>query len=707
VLLSEIEANPPGMDDNRYEYVELAGTPNLSLTNDYFVTFDGSAGTTGVADLVVNLTGYSLGSTGLLVIQSSATAGHAVPTCVTLLSDPTFFTQSGGFVNGTLSFYLFNSPNAFVAGTDYDTNDDGVLDHLPTGAVALDNVAIPDTNNKTDLVYGGVTVTEITSQNRGTADAVTRFPGNLSNASAAWYGGELVDTNNVDSQLQYDPTRESANEPAGAYLTPGSFNYQRSSPAVTITSGNTVYDGVAYAPTASVTGSTGTDPTAPLSYTFYSGTGTGGSILTGAPAAAGTYTAVASFAGDSEYLAATSAAVTFRITTAAPTVSVADASGAYSGAAFAAVAKVAGVVSGVDTTPANSLGGVTPSVIYYNGSTATGAALGAAPSVAGTYTVQADFAGSANYSAGSSTAVTFTISPTTVLPAWLSASSAGNATWGGQFLNVTGPVSIISNPGASEPYIVASTAAASVRCSPASNSTEIDVGGIALSNGASMAITTDQCALVVGTVSQGGPVSFSIDNLSGLDLRDNDLIVHGGNLPLINSALTRGTTATSGIFSSVGNASIAHLTSLGRINNSSESGSPYTSLDNVPLASTDILVRYTYYGDANLSGKVDGSDYSLIDNGFLKHLTGWYNGDFNYDGVVDGSDYTLIDNTFNQQGASLAASIAVPAARLAKTNRLTAITTSPFATLPIFPSKANPQDHSLIIRHSVASEIFG
>ena len=81
----------------------------------------------------------------------------------------------------------------------------------------------------------------------------------------------------------------------------------------------------------------------------------------------------------------------------------------------------------------------------------------------------------------------------------------------------------------------------------------------------------------------------------------------------------------------------------------------------------DILVKYTYYGDANLDGKVDASDYSRIDNGYLNHLTGWSNGDFNYDGVINGSDYTLIDNAFNMQGASLAAQIS-PAA-LAKSKQ--------------------------------------
>ena len=66
----------------------------------------------------------------------------------------------------------------------------------------------------------------------------------------------------------------------------------------------------------------------------------------------------------------------------------------------------------------------------------------------------------------------------------------------------------------------------------------------------------------------------------------------------------------------------------------------------------DVLVKYTYYGDADLNGSVNGADYAQIDHGFGAHLTGWSNGDFNYDGVVDGSDYSLIDNTFNQLAAT-------------------------------------------------------
>jgi hypothetical protein len=89
------------------------------------------------------------------------------------------------------------------------------------------------------------------------------------------------------------------------------------------------------------------------------------------------------------------------------------------------------------------------------------------------------------------------------------------------------------------------------------------------------------------------------------------------------------------------------------------------TFDGATPAVGDLLVKLTYYGDTNLDGVVDGSDYTRIDNGSLNHLTGWSNGDFNYDGVVNGSDYTLIDNAFNMQGASLTSEIAAPTAQVA------------------------------------------
>jgi hypothetical protein len=67
----------------------------------------------------------------------------------------------------------------------------------------------------------------------------------------------------------------------------------------------------------------------------------------------------------------------------------------------------------------------------------------------------------------------------------------------------------------------------------------------------------------------------------------------------------------------------------------------------------DVLVGYTYTGDANLSGFIDGDDYFRIDRNFNKSgsVFGYANGDFNYDGAINADDYFIIDANIGLQGA--------------------------------------------------------
>jgi hypothetical protein len=133
---------------------------------------------------------------------------------------------------------------------------------------------------------------------------------------------------------------------------------------------------------------------------------------------------------------------------------------------------------------------------------------------------------------------------------------------------------------------------------------------------------------------------------------------------------------TGGITSSLAAADTSHLTALGVVQNNQggtplfypASGSTAASLfSGYAPGASDILVKYTYFGDANLDGKLDGSDYSLIDAGYSAgNVTGWYNGDFNYDGVVDGSDYALADNAFNNQGGQITTPTALVASATAQ-----------------------------------------
>lgn len=99
---------------------------------------------------------------------------------------------------------------------------------------------------------------------------------------------------------------------------------------------------------------------------------------------------------------------------------------------------------------------------------------------------------------------------------------------------------------------------------------------------------------------------------------------------------------------------------LGVFINESDINSPnytlplYTTFFGVTVGAYDVLLRYTYEGDVDLSGTVDGTDYSFIDNGFNNNLTGYTNGDFDYQGgTPDGGDYSLIDNAANNQNVAI------------------------------------------------------
>ncbi len=153
-------------------------------------------------------------------------------------------------------------------------------------------------------------------------------------------------------------------------------------------------------------------------------------------------------------------------------------------------------------------------------------------------------------------------------------------------------------------------------------------------------------------------ITSSLSDSGLVDIGNNDMILHGGSASAVAGLIASGYHGggwggSTGITSS--SAAATTNTAIGYELNSNGSGALVGTFDGQPVTSTDVLVKYTYFGDANLDGVVNGSDYTLIDNGFNNSLTGWHNGDFNYDGVVNGDDYTLIDNAFNTQGASLAA----------------------------------------------------
>ncbi|MGC4003367.1 MAG: autotransporter-associated beta strand repeat-containing protein [Pirellulales bacterium] len=68
-----------------------------------------------------------------------------------------------------------------------------------------------------------------------------------------------------------------------------------------------------------------------------------------------------------------------------------------------------------------------------------------------------------------------------------------------------------------------------------------------------------------------------------------------------------------------------------------------------------VLVKYTYLGDANLDGLVNGDDFFMFQFGYsgAAPYTGWAFGDFDYNGTIDGDDFFLFQLGYSQGGPQM------------------------------------------------------
>ena len=208
---------------------------------------------------------------------------------------------------------------------------------------------------------------------------------------------------------------------------------------------------------------------------------------------------------------------------------------------------------------------------------------------------------------------------------------------------------------------------------------------------ASPSIQSNRTLLTVNTISiAGAPGAWT----GQLDLGSNDLDVQSTPIGNVNSLVQSGLNYAGGanwtgygITSSAAASDPTHTKALGAIVSGTLFGT--TTFDGINPAAADVLVKYTYFGDANLDGRVDGSDYALIDGGYANAstATGWINGDFNYDGQTDGSDYALIDNAFNNQTATLSPNALVAESTAVAASVRSSAVAGPVITAPVSLTK--------------------
>jgi len=256
------------------------------------------------------------------------------------------------------------------------------------------------------------------------------------------------------------------------------------------------------------------------------------------------------------------------------------------------------------------------------------------------------------------------VSVTVNVPTWLGSGSV--ATWNpsAQTLTVTGATSIIADPNTDEPIVEASGSAAVVTLNPASG-TDIHLGGLSLTNGASATVTSLGSArsvsnyrlLVIGTAGATVAPLYTIDSTSTLDLADNDMaILYGsGASPLstvssqISQAYDNKLWDKPGLTSSIAKGK-SGVTALG-FGEASTLG--LSTFDGLTLGGNAVLVKYTLAGDANLDGTVNLADYNSV----ISHLNAsgqtWTSGSFDYSGTVSLGNYNTVLANFSQTLANV------------------------------------------------------
>jgi autotransporter-associated beta strand protein len=194
--------------------------------------------------------------------------------------------------------------------------------------------------------------------------------------------------------------------------------------------------------------------------------------------------------------------------------------------------------------------------------------------------------------------------------------------------------------------------------------TTVSAGTLVLGNadataGGSINVADGATVLAQAGLAKAITVSTLATNASGrFDLADNSMVIKGMTSDqvrgLIQAAFNAGHwNGATGLDSSTAAANVSGTTAIGYAVAGFLGKSEFKGVS--PLAGTDVLVKYTYYGDNDLSGATNLDDFTLFLNGYQNGGTTWVKGDYDYSGGVTLNDFSLFLKGYQQQGASLSA----------------------------------------------------
>ncbi|CAN5583934.1 hypothetical protein BH09PLA1_BH09PLA1_08350 [soil metagenome] len=234
------------------------------------------------------------------------------------------------------------------------------------------------------------------------------------------------------------------------------------------------------------------------------------------------------------------------------------------------------------------------------------------------------------------------------------------------FLGSISGLSTISGPGTKDFEATASAGAISATgttiVGPLANVTANSVRDNTVDLHGRMAIVPNGSASAVSRVG-----SLLIDGaavpVGTLNLNNNDLILTSTSKTLTQSQIAfarhGGAWDRAGITSGAAASASPKNTMLGVLSGQQYRSvyGPSATFDTFTVADSDVLVKYTWYGDSDFNGIVNFDDYARIDAGFNSQATGgsvdWFRGDFDLNNTVNFDDYALLDLAFNTQSGTL------------------------------------------------------
>ncbi len=179
LYINEVFLDPPGSSDNLSEYIELRGTPGMSLDNHYLIFIENEdnathTGNAGLIDSLYNLSSVSMGSNGFLTIryreineQTGAIIGNnpysvapgATDVIATNVDDDPFkrsLLENSGF---TAMLVNTNGLNLPTVGFDLDGGNNGL--DVATGRAGwsiLDSIGIHSEEGEAEFgrLYGQI-----------------------------------------------------------------------------------------------------------------------------------------------------------------------------------------------------------------------------------------------------------------------------------------------------------------------------------------------------------------------------------------------------------------------------------------------------------------------------------------------------------------------------------------------------------------------